>query len=163
VGDALSFVLFVAVLVALVWFGWRYEPHWSSKDGTRFTARTRPLLIDNHAPRHAPGGPDARGTLVAAFAGAGGGSSNASAFALRWRDARVFVDDDLVQVITRVGPLRRPLPPVRVIARGESTNGRRAVYLIDGDPMREIRVPMSSRAVPVMDALVARSSGNAVG
>ncbi len=160
----MSFVLFVAVLLALVWFGWRYEPHWSSKDGTHFTARTRPLLTDDHAQRHTRRDAEtSRGALAGVFAGGGGGSSNSSAFALRWRDARVFVDGDLVQVITRIGPLRRPLPPVRVIARGESTNGRRAVYLIDGDPMRELRIPVTSHAVAVMDALVARSSGNAVG
>lgn len=162
VKDTVSFLAFVGVLAALVWLGWRYEPHWCSKDGQHFTARTRPVFTDGHLRSNA--GRDlesGRATLLGAFSGGGGGGggSSASAFAQRWRDARVFVDGDRVQLITRVGRLRRPLPPARVVARAESPHHRRAVYLIESDPLREIRLPTSSRAVAVLDELVARTSG----
>lgn len=154
----LSTLAFLGVLVGLVWLGWRYEPHWCAKDGKRFTARTRALVTDRHLRADATRNlASPRATMFGAFGGSGAGPTGAGR---QWRDARVFVDDDVVQLITRVGPLRRPLPPAKVIARGQSTNRRRAVYLIDGDPMRELRVPTSSRAVAVLDELVARSTGN---
>lgn len=155
-GNALSTVAFVAVLALLIWLGWRYEPHWCAKDGRRFTARTRPLVTDADLRADANRTiNDARGSMLGLF----GGYRQSGSLARQWRDARVFVDDDTVQIITRVGALRRPLPPARVVAKGESTS-RRVVYLVDGDPMRELRIPVDSRAVPVLDELVERTSGN---
>lgn len=164
--DVVSFLAFAGVLAALVWVGWRYEPHWCSKDAQRFTARTRPVLTGSHLPPSSgPTLESGRAALMGAFSGGGGGGggrgSSSSAFAQRWRDARVFVDGDRIQLVTRVGALRRPLPPARVVARSDTQHHRRAVYLIDGDPLREIRIPTSSRAVAVLDELAARTSGNA--
>lgn len=159
--DTLELVLFVAVLVALVWVGWVYEPHWCSKDGHRFTARTRPVALDVPVLPAAGEANTARAAMMGVFSGAGGGrGSGPSALAARWRDARVLVDGDRVELTTRTGLFRKPLPPARVIARGESANQRRAVYLLDGDQLRELRVPVTSRAIPVLDGLLARATGN---
>jgi hypothetical protein len=161
VANVLSTVGFVAVLVLLVWLGWRYEPHWCAKDGRRFTARTRPLITDDHLRADARRSLESPAPSMFGMFGALGGGGRSSSMARQWRDARVFVDDDdTVQLITRVGAIRRPLPPVKVIGKGESTSKHRVVYLIGGDPLRELRVPATSRAVPVLDELVARATGH---
>lgn len=157
----ISLVVFVGVLVGLVWFGWAYEPHWCSKDGHRFTARIRPVSLDAPVVLPSHEATTARAAMMGVFSGAGGGGGGGrgpSALSQRWRDARAFVDDGRVELITRTGVFRRPLEPARVIAKGESTNARRAVYLIEGDQLRELRVPITSRAVPVLDELLAAST-----
>ena len=155
-------VLFVVGLLGLVWLGHRYEPHYASKDGHRFSCRVRPLVTEHQryldAQRTAL---DTRPSpmLLGTF---GGRPTGSSSLATRWRDARAVVDmaDDRVQLVTRVGPVRRPLAPARVVARSDAPQNRRWVYVIDTEPLRELRVPVSSRSVPVLNELVARSSGN---
>lgn len=46
--DTLWFVLFVAALGALWWFAYRIDPHYASKDGTRFLCMGQELV--DHQP-----------------------------------------------------------------------------------------------------------------
>jgi hypothetical protein len=159
VSDAVITVVFVGGLLALVWFGWLYEPHWSSKDGLRFSCRTRPIRTDadlQHQARQQAAAQISMATLFGV-----GNRSKSSPFAA-WRDARAFVDvaGGTVQIMTRFGPLRRPLPPARVLARSDQPLRRRWVYVVDTSPTRELRVPVTSRAVARLDDLVERASGN---
>jgi hypothetical protein len=39
VANLLSTIALLAVLGGLAWLGWGVEPHWASKDGTRFMCR----------------------------------------------------------------------------------------------------------------------------
>jgi hypothetical protein len=161
VRDLAYSVLFVGVVAALAWLGWRYEPHWCSKDGRRFTCRVRPVRTDlstrAEAERHAA---DRQALSMANLLG-GAWNPGRSARATGWREARAFVDadDGTVQLVTRVGALRRPLAPARLLARGAEPRNRRWVYVVDTEPMRELRVPVSSRAVPGLDDLVERATG----
>lgn len=41
--NALTSLLFVVLLAALVWIGRRHEPHWVDRDGSRFISRARVL------------------------------------------------------------------------------------------------------------------------
>ena len=161
VRDALITVAFVGGLLALVWFGWLYEPHWTSKDGLRFSCRTRAVRTEAdlrlHAQQQASTNPLSMGSMFGFGNRSGGGS-----FTAVWRDARAVIDVDegTVQIVSRFGPIRRPLPPARVLARAEQPLRRRWVYIVDTEPTRELRVPTNSRAVPALDDLVTRTSGN---
>lgn len=158
--SSLLTVGFVAGLAALVWVTYQYEPHWSSKDGRRFTCRVRALQTDQRLQAEARMHLDQRLTISSLLGGGGGGRSGPGAVAARWRDARATVDDGALLLVARVGPLRRPLGPVRVLARGDAPVRRRWVYVVETTPLRELRVPVRSRAVPHLDQLVARTSGS---
>lgn len=73
----------------------------------------------------------------------------------RWREMRVAVDGTTVTLSSRgLGSLA-----LRGIyrARGKSPQPpkRRAIYILEGERRILLRVPANSRAVPVLDALVA--------
>jgi hypothetical protein len=46
VTDLITLVVSLVVGAVLIWFAFRMEPHWVSKDGTRFTCRLQPLTAD---------------------------------------------------------------------------------------------------------------------
>jgi len=161
VANFLSLIAFVVLVGGLLWLAYRFEPHWCAKDGQRFTVRVRVLQTDDRIRQ------DARQDLARPRAALGsilGGSAAGSraggpgALSYRWREGKAFVDDGRLQVITRVGPTRRALAPARVLAKADTPVHGRLVYLIDTVPMRELRVPVTSRAVASLDALLDLSS-----
>jgi hypothetical protein len=46
VTDMITLVASLLVGAVLIWFAFRMEPHWCSKDGQRFTCRLQPLTAD---------------------------------------------------------------------------------------------------------------------
>jgi hypothetical protein len=117
-------VLALLVVAGLFWLANAIEPHWCSPDGLRFTCRVQEI--------------DATGRSVS-----------------RWYDARAEIDGDLVAIKRKV--LMRSIGSVdarRVAARSDRAPRRRAIYLLDGDPLIALRIPDSSRAVTRLDALV---------
>lgn len=46
VEDVITLIGAIVVGVPLIWLVFRIEPHWSRKDGTRFTCRVQPLTRD---------------------------------------------------------------------------------------------------------------------
>ena len=127
--DIVLTVLALVVGLAAAWWALRLEPHWASRDGRRMTARMQPM-----ADSVGPGG--------------------------RWREVRAFVSDD-GSLLTRA----RGLPAGRLSGRWTIVNasvdaaGKRALYVArradsegPGDEV-VVRIPASSRARPVLDAL----------
>lgn len=47
--NALTSLLFISALAALVWLGRRHEPHWVDRDGSRFISRAR--ILDSRGGR----------------------------------------------------------------------------------------------------------------
>lgn len=131
--DVLWWAGFVVVMGALAWFAFWNEPHWVSKDGRRFTCRVSEL--DPHTGQ--PG---------------------------RWRERHAMLEEDAT---VRLGgkPSLRSMTrgagsgevigePLRVLARA-GENRRFVLYLLEGVPVRTLRVPHGSRAVPALDAILA--------
>lgn len=156
--NLLSLIGFVAVVGVLTWLSHRYEPHWCSKDGTRFTARVRVLQTDDRLRQDARREMERPTSAFGSMFGSAARANNPGVLSYRWREAKAFVDDDRLQLIARQGPVRRPLPPARVLARGDEPVHGRWVYLLDTEPMRELRVPVKSRAVASLDRLLELSS-----
>ncbi len=125
ISDVLSIVGMVVVIAGLVVLLKRIDPHWVAKDGKAFTCKLQPLR--------------ATGQVEG-----------------RWREARAVVRDGQVRLVMRgIGSTRiTPYEAHRVTRRAESPPPRTAVFLLDGDPMWALRVPASSRAVPVLEALI---------
>jgi hypothetical protein len=46
VADLITLVVSLIVGAGLIWYAFRIEPHWCSKDGLRFTCRLQPLTTD---------------------------------------------------------------------------------------------------------------------
>lgn len=157
----LSLIAFVVVVGGLCWLAYRFEPHWCSKDGQRFTVRVRVLQTEHRLQQEARQDLARPGAALGSILGGSTAASRTSgpgALSYRWREGKAFVDDGRLQVITRVGPTRRALAPARVLAKADTQVQGRLVYLIDTLPMRELRVPVSSRAVASLDALLELSS-----
>lgn len=109
-----------------LWWAIRVEPHWASRDGQRFVARVQMLRSGDQ-----PEG--------------------------RWREVRA-------RVTPHRTVLMRPRGLAAASARGEwrivtvtvEQRRRRAIYLatsIHGTGRLVLRIPLSSRARPVLDAL----------
>jgi hypothetical protein len=116
---------FLAVVGFLAWVGWGMEPHWSSKDGHKFTC-----IMHLH-PEDANDRP-------------------------RWRDVKVSVDGNELVVYSRTrrsGNLRGVWKVVGAVNDGEK-NRRLYEVRTASDAGATIRVPQSSRCVPVLDRLV---------
>jgi hypothetical protein len=126
VGNLLSTVAFLAVLGALAWLGWGMEPHWASKDGTRFMCRMQfvPTSHDDKA---------------------------------RWFDVKVGVSEGELFVYARSRRARDLRGTWRVIGASNDDSKKRRIYELRGanDDAASLRVPQSSRCVPVLDGLLA--------
>jgi hypothetical protein len=131
--DVLWWAGFVVVIGGLAWFAFWNEPHWVSKDGRRFTCRVSEL--DPHT--GVPG---------------------------RWRERHAVLEEDgtvrlggkpTLRSMTRGGGFGEVIgDSQRVLARaGESR--RSVLFLLEGVPVRTLRVPRSSKAVASLDAIAA--------
>jgi hypothetical protein len=126
--DALWIVGFVAVLAGLYYAAFRVDPHWASKDGRRFVCHGQ--LVDHHG-----------NTLHT------------------WREYRFeVIDHQRIFARRRSRWTRRNEGVWRVSAKSENPPKKREVYLLasaesgNTDQMA-IRLPASSRAVEVLEAM----------
>ena len=117
-------VAFLAFVGLLAWVGWGLEPHWASKDGLRFMCRMRHASIDPHE-------------------------------RTRWHDVKVAVDDDVLYVTARSRRARSLRGVWTVNGASTDARGKRRMYeLRDGNSQTAVlRVPCTSRSVPVLDRL----------
>lgn len=126
--DLLTFVLVVAAGGALVWLAFRMEPHWVSKDGSRFICRGQ--LVDDR------------------------GNTQSRWNEYRFR----ITDDGEVAASRRGFVGRSGTGLWRVAARSDDPPRRKAVFLMhpvrDAGSMLAIRMPASSRAVDSLDDLL---------
>src|SRR3954454_10582150 len=150
--DALLVLGVVAVCVAMLWLSVKLEPHWVSKDGTRLICY-------------------------------GQGLTRAGMPVGRWRELRIMrVDDEAVEVRPRRGSLtpqhdtanfgiknwvtRAGRKPTywRVSGRTDSAAKRKVVYMLvscsdpDAPDMLAVRMPATSRAVPMFESLAISKS-----
>jgi hypothetical protein len=116
----------VIVAVALWWLAKKIDPHWVAKDGRAFTCKVQPL-----------------GDTVT---GEG-----------RWREARASVEGDSVRLVVRgLGVPVQPFQSHAVLGRSESPPAGQAIYLVGATNGFALRIPRKSRAVEVLDELVAK-------
>ena len=117
----------VGVFGGLVWYAFRIEPHWVSKDGRRCICRGQ--RIDHHG---------------------------ATQDRWREYRADVL-DDGVVSVRRRSLVSRGPGALFRVVSRGPDATRKRAVFVLRGydnpDAYVLLRMPASSAAVPVLDSV----------
>ncbi len=128
--DVLTAIVVVAALVGLLVAAIRMEPHWVSRDGRRFICKAQTLDHHGHTTS-------------------------------RWMEYRFFITDDGdVEGRRRsmVGVRRRDHWRVRY--RATEAPSRKAAFLLDprdeGGTLLAIRLPKSSRAVPLLDDLTDR-------
>jgi hypothetical protein len=126
----------LAIVGGLAWVAWGMEPHWVAKDGMAFSARIQPL--GNHLQ------PDGR-----------------------WREARCFIEDSVLHVRERrIMASARPADRYDVVNKSDDPPRGKVVYLLAArstgpgfaatNDLAAIRIPNRSRAVPNLDALVAK-------
>ena len=123
--NLLSTIAFLAVVGFLAWVGWGMEPHWSSRDGRKFMCRMHLHPgDDNDRPR--------------------------------WHDVKVSIDDTelLVYARSRRGRNLRGVWKVVGVANDSAKNRRLYEVRTSADVGATIRVPQSSRCVPLLDRLV---------
>lgn len=127
--DALWLLGFFAVVGGLLYASYKIEPHWVSKDGRRFLCNAQ--SVTEHG-----------ATLGA------------------WREYRVEVLDDGRLFARRRSRLFPNAARMWVVAaKSESPPKRREVYLLESetpgeDDMLAIRLPVGSKAIPILDALL---------
>ena len=129
--DVLWIVGFVAVVGGLYYAAFRVDPHWVSKDGQRFVCHGQ--LVDHYG-----------NTLQ------------------NWREYRFeVIDDERIFARRRSRWTRRNASVWRVAAKSDAPPKSREVYLLasaesgNTDQMA-IRLPASSRAVPILEAMRTR-------
>ena len=134
-GNLLSTLAFLAVLGALAWLGWGMEPHWASKDGTRFMCRMQlsPATLEDRP---------------------------------RWFDVKVGVSEGELFVFSRNHRARDLRGTWRVTGATNDDAKKRRIYELQmtdranardmraADTTAALRVPKSSRCVPVLDAMI---------
>ena len=123
--NLLSTIAFLAIVGFLAWVGWGMEPHWSSKDGSKFMCRMHVHPQDaNDRPR--------------------------------WRDAKVSVDGNELLVYARTRRSGNLRGVWKVVGAVNDSEKNRRFYEVrsTSDVGATIRVPQSSRCVPVLDRLV---------
>jgi hypothetical protein len=125
-------VIPLAVVAGLYYLAYRIEPHWVSKDGRRFLCNVEPI------------------TKLGVSEG-------------RPRETRVMVLPDGSLQLDRRRPMRKRLSEVWTLAgRSPDAPPKRAVYVLnmlfdDGSAGQlAVRLPADSRAVPVLDEILAR-------
>jgi hypothetical protein len=125
VSNLLTSVAFLAVVGFVAWLGWGLEPHWSSRDGTRFMCR---MQLHPHDANERTRWTDVKVSVQEDELLVYARSRRSRSHRGVWRV--VGANDD---------PERR-----RRIYEVRSTN----------DDGASLRVPSNSRCVPVLDALV---------
>jgi hypothetical protein len=127
--DIVWFVLFVAGIAGLWFVAYRIEPHWSSRDGRRFVCNAQELS---------------------------GGTSLG-----RNRETQIAVLPDGLLHVSRKKLMRRNGSVWRLTGRSDGPSPKVLVYLArqvsDGSDQLvdlALRIPRSSRCVPVLDALL---------
>jgi hypothetical protein len=126
--DVLWTVLFVGIIVVLWFIAYRMDPHWVSKDGERFIANAQ--LMDHHG--------KTLGT---------------------WKEYRFEVlSDGTIASRRRSRWFPKDIRQWRVRARSEDKSPKKTIFVFaETDPggyMFAVRMPASSRAVPVLERLV---------
>ncbi len=123
--NVLSSLAFLAVIGLLAYVGWGLEPHWASKDGAKFMCRMQEY----------PDDPGQR---------------------LRWHDVKVKVDDGELLVSARARKSSALRGVWRVVGAVSVDEKNRRLYEVrsTNDVSATLRVPQSSRCVPLLDRLV---------
>ena len=125
VNDVLWTVGAIVVLGGMIWLGFWIDPHWVAKDGKAFTCKIQPMRASGRTEG-------------------------------RWRDARAVVSGGEVKLVVKgIGKPVAPYIAHRVLRQSPSGQERRVVFVLSGDPMYLMRIPKSSKAVPVLQSLVA--------
>jgi hypothetical protein len=125
-GNAIWAIIGLLVCVGLWWTARRIDPHWCAKDGRAFTCKIRPVEHDSN--------------------GEG-----------RWRDARATVDGDRVRLTLKgLGVPMAPFQAHDLIGRSPAAPDRQAIYLLGLESSYVVRIPLSSRAVAVLDEILSR-------
>lgn len=134
-GDSLYLLTVIAIGTVLVWFAFRLEPHWVSKDGRRFICKGQ--LMDRH------------------------GNTHGGWHEYRVRVAETDPhDSDRPEVhAARRGIMgRRQRGVWRVTARSQDPPRRKAVFLLHpatgAEFMLALRMPARSRAADTLDSLI---------
>ena len=129
---ALWIVGFVAALASMYYIAFRIEPHWASKDGRRFLCNAQPISVHGEVEGRA-------------------------------RETRVIVRPDGWLQLDQKRRMRKRVSEVWAVSgRSPDPPPRRAVYLLrsrgdDGSAgQMALRLPSTSRAVAVLDALIER-------
>lgn len=123
--NLLSTLVFLGVIGLLAWVGWGLEPHWASKDGVKFMCRMAEL------PDHVNDRP-------------------------RWRDVKVSVIEGELLVYSRSRRNSDLRGVWKVTGATNHDSKKRRLYELcsSHNTFATIRIPQSSRCVPVLDALV---------
>ena len=125
--DFFWFAATVLIFGGLLWYAFRIEPHWASKDGRRCICRGQ--QIDHH------GKTQDRWREYRAD----------------------VLEDGVVSVRRRSMLRRGPGALFRVISRAPDAKRKRAVFVLRGDDNPDayvlLRMPASSAAVPVFDSI----------
>jgi hypothetical protein len=125
--NLVSTIVFLAVVGGLAWVGWGLEPHWSSKDGRKFMCR----MLEHST-----------------------GVDNSTR--ARWHDIKVGVNEDELFVYARSRRSASLRGVWKISGVTDDEKKRRRLYEVrasDG-AAAVLRVPLRSRCVPVLDALV---------
>ena len=152
-----AYVVVIAIFLAAV-YAFMDDPHWCSKDGRRFTCRVLPLPDGD--PRVAMAREElaalrAAPMMLGAF-GMIGRANQTRTRTNRWLECRATIDaDDTFQLFIRRGFARRHLGPCRVLGQGDAQR-RRVVFVVDGPPQMQLRIPANSSAVATLTALLTR-------
>jgi hypothetical protein len=121
----LQFVIVVVIATAMAWYGFKMEPHWVSKDGARFICRGQLIGV--------------QGREVG-----------------RPRDYRCEIRPDGTVAAGRRTFLGRDDGIWKLMGRAPEQPRKRAVFLLSGGyagaEVLVLRLPSSSRAVPLLDA-----------
>jgi hypothetical protein len=131
--SSVLWVVLPLIAVSLMyWLSYRIEPHWVSKDGHRFLCTLQPIT----------GRGEAEG---------------------RPKEARVLIEPDGMLRLTQRRVMRHSLDERWTIAgKSPTPPARKAVYVLnalddDGTSGQlALKLPESSRAVPVLDEIIAR-------
>lgn len=153
--DVLTLAIAVAVVVGLLVLLRRNDGHTCSRDGLRFTCRVQPLDTGDRTIEQAhlelrtlrPSSMFSMGGMGATGGGGLGGRQRG------WGEARCTIGDGGVHLLVRRGLTRRVLGPCRVLGRG-ADEGKRTVFVVEGPPMYQLRVPSSSACVAHLSELI---------
>jgi len=156
VADVVTLMIALAVVVGLVVLLRRNDGHSCSRDGLRFTCRVQ--LVDagdrTLAQAHLelrtlrPSSMFSMGGMGAAMGGGGPGGRQRG-----WGEARCTIGDGGIHLLVRRGLARQVLGPCRVLGR-RADEGKRTVFVVDGPPMYQLRVPSDSPCVAHLSELI---------
>jgi len=130
--DYVYLVLIIAVMAGLWWVAYRMEPHWASKDGSRMLCTVQELRDDGTTSRP--------------------------------KEARVLVTASGLIQITRKQAMRRRTINCTMVGKSPKPPRNLELYVVqervDGKQLPDLialRVPPKSRAIPVLERLVAEA------